>query len=96
MMEDMPFEGFRNFLIVFVVLMFAVGMVSVTADYVRAWKQAQKMEQLRVSIAESIQKWSENTTGVVNLSLVSPADIPPGVTVRIYYENGTLAKEVSR
>ncbi len=95
MLEDMPLEGFRNLFIVLGILGFAVVILFATADYVTAWKQAQKMQQLRESVALSLQKWSENTTGVVNLSLVSADSLPPGMTVRVYYENGTLAKEVS-
>ena len=78
------------------ILAFAVVLVFAVADYAKAWKQAQKMQQLRESVALSLQQWSQNTTGVVNLSLVSPDALPPGVIVRIYYENGTLAKEVTR
>ena len=80
---------------VMVIFFISFSVVSVH-NYTTSWQKANQIQKYRTSLAISLQKWSSKTTeGVLNLSTVSPSTLLVGTTVKIYYENGTLAKTVT-
>ncbi len=96
MASDTIVEFIRITVIAVLVIFFISFSVITIHNYVTSWQKANQIEKYRDSLAVSLQKWSSQTAqGVINLSAVSASTLLSGTTVKIYYENGTLAKTVT-
>ncbi len=97
MASDTIVEFIKITVIAVLVIFFISFSVVAVHNYVTSWQKAGQISKYRESLAVSLQKWSSQTAqGVLNLSAVSASTLLPGTTVKIYYENGTLAKSISK
>lgn len=60
-------------------------------------KKALELRDVRIQLQTALAKWSGtgNASGVLRLDLVNASALEPCTAARIYYANGTLAKQVS-
>jgi len=90
-------ETWKRVVIFVMVMAVLVAVVSSFWAYASYANHALQLRDTRVQTQEVLAAWSGtgNMSGVVRLSEVNESDLDPGTTVRIYYANGTLAREVS-
>jgi len=90
-------ESWKRVFTFFMVLVVIVAVVSAFWSFMSYSKESLKLRDARIAAQQAIAEWSEtgNQSGVVVLDKVNASNLDPNTTVRIYYANGTLAKNVS-
>ena len=81
-------------------LMLGVIIIAVAVSfwsYFSYSKKAIEIRDVRIQLQSALARWSGtgNASGVVRLDLVDASALEPCTTARVYYANGTLAKQVS-
>lgn len=95
--SEVVIEPWKRTLLFIAIMITIIGVVIVFWHYLSAAKDALELRDLNIQAQTVLARWSagDNLSGVIQLSKINSSDVGNCTTVKIYYSNGTLIREIS-